>query len=86
MAYNKKEAQTKIQTLGSLMVNKKYDEAWTSAGDLNAYLKTHKSEMSGSDYELINGTLKSFYAVNKQIETVGKRAFAMGKKAEEIQL
>ena len=34
MAYNKKELETKIQTLGQLMEGHKYDEAWTLAGEI----------------------------------------------------
>ena len=81
MAYNKKEAQSKIQKLGELMTAKKYDEAWTSAGDLNAYLKANKDVMTGSDYEAINGILKNYYNINNQLEAVGKRAYGMGQKA-----
>jgi len=86
MAYNKKEAQGKIQKLGELMTAKKYDEAWTSAGDLNAYLKANKDVMTGSDYEAINGVLKNYYNINNQLEAVGKRAYGMGQKALNTQL
>lgn len=84
--YNKKEAQSKIQKLGELMTAKKYDEAWTSAGDLNAYLKANKDVMTGSDYEAINGVLKNYYNINSQLEAVGKRAYGMGQKALNTQL
>lgn len=86
MAYNKKEAQSKVQKLGELMTTKKYEEAWTAAGSLNAYLKANKDVMTGSDYEAINGVLKNYYNINKQLETVGKRAYGMGQKALNIQL
>ena len=42
--------------------------------------------MTGSDYEAINGVLKNYYNINKQLETVGKRAYGMGQKALNIQL
>ena len=86
MAYNKKDAQAKIQALGDAMVSHKYDEAWTIAGSLNSYLKTNKDSMTGSDFEIINRVIKEFYAVNNQLKTVDKRAFAMGKKTQAIKL
>lgn len=86
MGYNKKEAQNKIQKLGELMTSKKYEEAWTVAGELNAYLKANKDVMTGSDYEAINGILKNYYNINNQLESVGRRAYGMGQKALNIQL
>ncbi|QDK70156.1 hypothetical protein [Lactococcus protaetiae] len=86
MAYNKKEAQAKIQALGDAMAAHKYDEAWTVAGALSSYLKTNKDSMTGSDFEIINRVIKEYYAMNKQIEAVGKRVFAMGKKTQAVQL
>lgn len=86
MAYNKKEMQTKLQTLGSLMEAHKYSEAWSIAGEINSIFKANKDTMTGTDYEAINSTLRAYYAVNKQVEAVNKRAYAMGKKAQEIQL
>lgn len=80
MTFNKKDAQVKIQELGDAMVGHKYDEAWTIAGALNSYLKINKDSMTGSDFEIINRVIKEFYAVNNQLKTVDKRAFAMGKK------
>ena len=86
MAYNKKQAQVKIQELGDAMVAHKYDKAWTIVGSLNSYLKTNKDSMTGSDFEIINRVIKEFYEVNDQLKTVDKRAFAMGKKTQAIQL
>lgn len=86
MAYNKKEAQTKIQAVGDAMVAHKYDEAWACAGALNAYLKQNKEVMTGLEFEIINQVLKEYYAMNKQIEALSKRAYAMGKKAQGTQL
>jgi NDP-sugar pyrophosphorylase family protein len=84
--YNKKDTQSKIQKLGELMTAKKYDEAWTAAGELSAYLKAHKDVMTGSDYEAINSVIKNYYNINNQIEAVGKRAYSMGQKALNTQL
>lgn len=86
MGYNKKEAQNKIQKLGELMTSKKYEEAWTAAGELNAYLKANKDVMTGSDFEAINGILKNYYNINNQLESVGRRAYGMGQKALNTQL
>ena len=52
MAYNKKELETKIQTLGQLMEGHKYDEAWTLAGEISSIVKSNKDTMTGTEYEL----------------------------------
>ncbi|WNN67614.1 hypothetical protein [Lactococcus lactis] len=86
MAYNKKALETKIQTLGQLMETHKYDEAWTIAGEINSIVKTNKDTMTGSEYEIAHDITQNFYAINRQVQSVNKRAFAMGKKAQAVQL
>ncbi|CDI47535.1 hypothetical protein BN927_02128 [Lactococcus lactis subsp. lactis Dephy 1] len=86
MAYNKKELETKVQTLGQLMEGHKYDEAWTLAGEISSIVKSNKDTMTGTEYEIVSDITKNFYGINSQLQSVNKRAFAMGKKAQAVQL
>ena len=86
MDYNKKELETKVQTLGQLMEGHKYDEAWTLAGEISSIVKSNKDTMTGTEYEIVSDITKNFYGINRQLQSVNKRAFAMGKKAQAVQL
>ena len=84
MTLNGKDKQV-IELSNELAKNlksKEFDSAWKHAGELSSLLKNDELQLPYQVIECIKRDLNSYYDMNKQLNKVTTRAFAIGSSFE----
>lgn len=65
--------------LAKKLKDQEFKQAWTMAGELSALLKNEEElQLSYQVLECIKKDLSSYYSMNKELNKVTNRAFAIG--------
>lgn len=71
--------------LGELLQKKNFVESWTLAGRTQAMLRTDEVlDISSSTLDELKSSLKTYYRLNEDLQTVERKMYALGKKLQEI--
>lgn len=69
--------------LAKKLKDQEFKQAWTMAGELSSLLKNDEElQLSYQVIECIKKDLSSYYAMNKELNKVTTRAFAIGSSFE----
>ena len=68
--------------LAKKLKDQEFKQAWTMAGELSSLLKDEELQLPYQVIECIKKDLSSYYAMNKELNKVTTRAFAIGSSFE----
>lgn len=68
--------------LAKKLKDQEFKQAWTMAGELSSLLKNEELQLPYQVIECIKKDLSSYYAMNKELNKVTTRAFAIGSSFE----